>query len=137
MEAIKLLHLHRNTAKAVTLSYVTRFDAKWQQTICLKIFSLQRPIWTLSNLANSRRSSRTSPLGRFLPVATLLSDRPLVGESRHSSKEFICSVRPSLNDRFRLLAALQLFEKLSPRSAATGQKRTFELACQAAINYPS
>ncbi len=33
--------------------------------------------------------------------------RPLVGESRHSSKEFICSVRPSLNDRFRLRAALQ------------------------------
>lgn len=47
MEAIKLLHLHRNTAKAVTLSYVTRFDAKWQQTICLKIFSVQRPIWVV------------------------------------------------------------------------------------------
>ncbi len=46
-------------------------------------------------------------LGRFLPVATLLSDRPLLGESRHSSKEFICSVRPSLNDRSRLRAALQ------------------------------
>ncbi len=26
-----------------------------------------------------------------------------------------------LNDRYRLLAALQLFEKLSPRSAAIGQ----------------
>ncbi len=31
----------------------------------------------------------------------------------------------SLNDRFRLLAALQLFEKLSPRSVAIGQKPTF------------
>ncbi len=43
-------------------------------------------------------------MGRFLPVATLLSDRQLLGESRHSSKEFICSVRPSLNDRYRLEA---------------------------------
>ena len=46
-----------------------------------------------------------SAMGRFLPVATLLSERQLLGESRHSSKEFICSVRPSLNDRFRLEAA--------------------------------
>jgi len=34
----------------------------------------------------------------------------LIGESRHSSKEFICSVRPSLNDRFRLQAAVQALE---------------------------
>ncbi len=45
-----------------------------------------------------------SALGRFLPVAILSPDRQLLGESRHSSKEFICSVRPSLNDRFRLEA---------------------------------
>ncbi len=36
--------------------------------------------------------------------------RPLVGESRHSSKEFICSVRRSFNDRFRLGAAGQIIE---------------------------
>ncbi len=41
-------------------------------------------------------------MGRSLPVATLLSDRPLIGESSHSSKAFICSVRPPLNDRYRL-----------------------------------
>ncbi len=40
--------------------------------------------------------------GRFLPVAILSPERPLIGGSRHSSKEFICSVRPSLNGRFRL-----------------------------------
>ncbi len=68
-----------------------------------------------------------SAMGRFLPVAILSPDRPLLGESGHwdagskshihdirerllsaksrpSSKEFICSVRPSLNDRFRLEA---------------------------------
>ncbi len=69
-----------------------------------------------------------STLGRFLPVATLLSDWQLLGESRPPSKDFICSVRPFLNDRFRLLAALHLFEKLSPRSAAINQKRTFRQA---------
>ena len=46
----------------------------------------------------------TSALGRFLPVTILSADRLVIGESRHSSKEFICSVRPSLNDRFRLEA---------------------------------
>jgi hypothetical protein len=45
------------------------------------------------------RDSRRSAKVRFLPVAILLSDRQLLGESRHSSKQFICSVRPSLNDR--------------------------------------
>ncbi len=51
-----------------------------------------------------------SGLRRFLPVATLLSDRLVIGESRHSSKEFICSVRPSLSDRFRLGAVGQIIE---------------------------
>ncbi len=37
-------------------------------------------------------------------------EQPLVGESRHSSKEFICSVRPSLNDRFRLEADVRVTE---------------------------
>ncbi len=64
-------------------------------------------------------------MGRKLPIEILAPERPLIGESRHSSKEFICSVRPSLNDCYRLLAALQLLEKLSPRSAAIGQKRSF------------
>ncbi len=63
-----------------------------------------------------------SASGRQPPIIILSRDRPLLGESGHSSKELICSVRPRLNDRFRLLAALQLFEKLSPRSAATGPK---------------
>ncbi len=49
-------------------------------------------------------------LGRFPPVSILTFDRLLLGESRHSSKEFICSVRPSLNDRFRLGAAGQIIE---------------------------
>ncbi len=70
------------------------------------------------------KNMRKTGMGRFLPVAILSPDRQLLGESRHSSKEFICSVRPSLNDCFRLLAALQLFEKLSPRSAAIGHKRS-------------
>ncbi len=48
--------------------------------------------------------------GHFLPIAILSPDRPLLGESRHSSKEFICSVRPSLNDRYRLGAAGQIIE---------------------------
>ena len=50
--------------------------------------------------------------GRLLPVTIRTPsalDRPLLGGSRHSSKEFICSVRPSLNDCYRLTAALQLF----------------------------
>ncbi len=63
--------------------------------------------------ADSHKASR-SAWGRFLPVATLLSDRQLLGESRHSSKEFICSVRPSLNDRYRLRAALHRSMKSSP-----------------------
>ncbi len=69
-----------------------------------------------------------TPKGRFLPVAILSPDRLVIGESGHwdasskshvydiherllsaksrpSSKEFICSVRPFLNDRFRLGAA--------------------------------
>ncbi len=33
-------------------------------------------------------------------------------QSRHSSKEFICSVRPSLNDRFRLQAAVRRTKRL-------------------------
>ncbi len=49
-------------------------------------------------------------LSRFLPVEILTADGPLLGESRHSSKEYICSVRPSLNDRFRLTAAGQVIE---------------------------
>ncbi len=72
-----------------------------------------------------RQSYRMSGLGRFLPVANLSPDRQLLGESRHSSKEFICSVRSSLNDCFRLEAALQLTTKKSRRQAATGQKQTF------------
>ena len=60
--------------------------------------------------------------GRFLPVATLLSDRQLLGESRHSSKEFICSVRSSLNDRFRLGAAGQIMKL---RQAENDPERTF------------
>ncbi len=43
-------------------------------------------------------------------------------KSRPSSKEFICSVRPSLNDRFRLQAAVQALEF---RQAATDPLRTF------------
>ncbi len=52
-----------------------------------------------------------SAIGRLLPVTIGIPstlDRLLLGESRHSSKEFICSVRPSLNDRFRLEAASHL-----------------------------
>ncbi len=60
MEAIKLLHLHRNTAKAVTLSYVTRFDAKWQQTIMLENFQ-----------------PAMSYLGRFLHFAPRMLHRPV------------------------------------------------------------
>ncbi len=51
--------------------------------------------------------------GRLLPVTIRTPsalDRPLLGESRHSSKEFICSVRPYLNDRYRLEAAGQFTE---------------------------
>ncbi len=66
-----------------------------------------------------------SAMGRFLPVAILAPERPLLGESRHSSKEFICSVRPSLNDRYRLKAALQLTTKKSRRQASTGQEPSF------------
>ncbi len=64
-------------------------------------------------LAVGKRPGRMSALGRFLPVAILSPELPLLGESRHSSKEFICSVRPSLNDRFRLGAAGQIM-KLRP-----------------------
>ncbi len=35
----------------------------------------------------------------------------------------------SLSDRYRLLAALQLFEKLCPPSAAIRQKQPFKSAC--------
>ncbi len=55
-------------------------------------------------------TSRMALVGRFLPVAILSSDRLVIGESRHSSKEFIYSVRPSLNDRFRLEADRRLLE---------------------------
>ena len=49
-----------------------------------------------------------SAMGRLLPVTIVSPDRPLLGESSHSSKEFICSVRPSLNDRYRLEAGLPM-----------------------------
>ncbi len=86
------------------------------------------PSWTTGSRPTRLPAVRwthlvVSGVGRLPSVTTPvvpISERQLVGESRHSSKEFICSVRPSLNDRFRLLAALQLFEKLSPRSAAIG-----------------
>ncbi len=61
-------------------------------------------------------ASSTSTFGRLLPFTNAtfwFGERPLVGESRHSSTEFICSVRPSLNDRSRLEAALQLTTKKS------------------------
>ncbi len=45
-----------------------------------------------------------------MPFNVLSDDWPLLGGSRHSSKEFICSVRPSLNDRFRLGADGQIIE---------------------------
>ncbi len=60
--------------------------------------------------------------GRFLPVAILSPDRLFLGERSLSSVSLAARF---LNDGFRLLAALQLFEKLSPRSAATGQVQTF------------
>ncbi len=63
-----------------------------------------------------------SAMGRFLPFNILADDWPLLGESRHSSKEFICSVRPSLNDRFRLGAAAQIIEL---RQAENDPKETF------------
>ncbi len=69
-----------------------------------------------------------SASGRLLPVTEMISsigEGPLLGESRHSSKEFICSVRPSLNDRFRLLADLRSIGKLSSRQAQNGQVRKF------------
>ncbi len=43
---------------------------------------------------------RMSALGRLLSFTNAnfwFGERPLVGESRHSSKEFTCSGRPSLN----------------------------------------
>ncbi len=73
-------------------------------------------------------------VGRFLPFNILSDDWPLLGESRHSSKEFICSVRPSLNDRFRLTAALQLVEKTPPQQAATGHEETFSLDGNRVLN---
>ncbi len=54
-------------------------------------------------------------------------ERPLSAKSRPSSKEFICSVRPSLNDRFRLEADVQLNGISWSRPAAVGQKRAFDL----------
>ncbi len=63
-----------------------------------------------------------SALGRFLPVATLLSDRQLLGESRHSSMELICSDRPSLNDRFRLETDGRVIGR---RQAAADPEQTF------------
>ncbi len=67
---------------------------------------------------------RKAAPGRFLPVGILSPDRPLLGESRHSSKEFICSVRPSSNDRSRLGAAGQHFRNLPLRQAGIGQEET-------------
>ena len=65
--------------------------------------------------------------GRFLPVVTLLSDWPLLGESRHSSKEFICSVRPSLNDRSRLGAAGRQRHLVELRASENGHLRTYRV----------
>ncbi len=48
-----------------------------------------------------------------------IRERLLTAKSRPSSKEFICSVRPSLNDRYRLRAAGQALEF---RQAATDPK---------------
>ena len=63
--------------------------------------------------------------GRFLPIGIFSLDRPQLGESRHSSKEFICSVRPSLNDRSRLGAAGQIIEL---RQAENDPKQTWSVA---------
>ncbi len=64
-------------------------------------------------------------VGRLPSVTTLvapISEGQLIGESRHSSKEFICSVRPSLNDRFRLETAGQVMEL---RQAENDPEQTF------------
>ncbi len=56
---------------------------------------------------------RMTGIGRLSSVTTPVAPIPegqLIGESRHSSKEFICSVRPFLNDRFLLQAASHLIE---------------------------
>ncbi len=92
-----------------------------------------------------------SAVGRSLPVNAPVftsPDRPLLGGSGHwdaSSKSHVYDIHERLlsthrrhsrlrtkvtraqprNVRSRLLAALQLLEKLSPRSAAIGQKRSF------------
>ena len=67
---------------------------------------LNRPI----AIAVGDDSSAHGRLLHFTNATFWFGERPLVGESRHSSKEFICSVRPSLNDRFRLGAAGQIIE---------------------------
>ncbi len=66
-------------------------------------------------------------MGRFQPVGILTADGPLLGESRHSSKEFICSVRPSLNGRSRLGAAGQIIEL---RQAENDPLPPFEVDCE-------
>jgi len=70
-------------------------------------------------------TTRMSPFGQLLPIAETISrtvEGRLIGESRHSSKEFICSVRPSLNDRFRLQAAVRRTKRLHWLKATTGHK---------------
>ncbi len=64
-----------------------------------------------------------SAMGRFLPFNILSDDWPLLGESGHRNFDAKPRAYEFANDCFRLEAALQLFEKLSPRSAAIGQEQ--------------
>jgi len=54
-----------------------------------------------------------------------IHERLLSAKSRPSSKELICSVRPSLNDRFRLQAAVHILHNASYWTAEIGHKRPF------------
>jgi hypothetical protein len=60
------------------------------------LLQIEADHWSVTNVG----------LGSFSDV----HERLLSAKSRPSSKEFICSVRSSLNDRFRLEAAGQIME---------------------------
>jgi len=50
------------------------------------LFIVTSSLQKVSDIINFFRDMRMSPLGRFLPLAIVSRDRPLLGDSGHSEK---------------------------------------------------